>query len=376
MLELVKRPPITVLSKSPAWFAVKLTDDSSKRIKATVQDGHGGPEVGSVYSFASVNDTAYFELSEFFDHAVTSEFKIHPIGQGIAQEINSHTKKEFNILFDNGTHALAQMITVIKGEITPDLFSIAGYGTSFNTVEEYMASKYLLSLRPTSIFVRHPMQPERLYFYAVISTTVDISLSAYTPKGAVHVNAGSFSASARSLWEIDTSYQSLVKPNIPAGASAAHYRVRLYSGMVNLTPIYKYFVDFNVPSDGSFVFQNSLGGFDTLCPAGETSVRSSRSHNASRLVTVPGSQLPAQRISGKVNERVITRNTGMLSSDYADYLPQILFSNNAYWVPHEGDPHKITFDAGNISLSKSPGDLVFADIPYFFNPAFSAEELQ
>ncbi len=375
MLSIVNKPPGIILSKSPAWFSVQQSPDGPRQIRAKLMDG--ASEVGSLYSYATINDIAHFELSELIDSAVSAEFSISPFSPGIVHPLVGNIIKNLSVVFSDNTNSeTSTSFTALKGTVSPDLFAFAQYAFKYETLEQYVSENPILSLKPPDLYVYHANQPERLYLYAHDAINVSVHASLYLHKGGeIHEEVASFSAVKNFLYEIDTSFSSIVQPFISgANNSCSLYRIRLYSGHLPVSKWYNYHCDLNAATDGCFVFQNSLGGFDTLCPTGELSIRSQRAHDASQVVATPFKKQYNQTISNLKTNILLSRNTGNLPASYVPFLQQLLFSPKVYWVQHGEDPAEITISDSNINIADKQGDLVSARIPYFFNPQLKAEQ--
>lgn len=376
MLSLFNKPPDIFLSKSPAWFSVLQTPGGSKQIKASLFDGQS--EVGSLYGFASTNNIARFELSELIDSVVSAEFVIQEIGTGIVQQIVNSIKKDLSVTFsDNDGSEIASAFSVIKGNLTPDIPAFAGYGYNYNTISEYLADNPVLSIKPFDVFVHHPNQPERLYLYVKEAKTIDVAASLYMHRaGTIHENAATFNAPDNSLFVIDTSYSAIAGPHISGSETGcSYYRIRIYTDThFPISEWYNYHVDFNTQADGCFVFQNSLGGFDTLCPTGGLAIRSQRAQDVSQVVQTPMLKQNANKISNLKTSTLLSRHTGRLPNSYVPFLQQLLFSPKAYWLAYGSQPQEITIADSNINIAEKPGELISAQIPYFFNPRLKAEQ--
>lgn len=337
----------------------------------------GPNEVGSLYSYASINDTAYFELSELIDHAVSAKFVISEMSPGIVIPLSGNIIKNLSVIFsDNNNQEVETSFTALKGRLTPDLFPFAGYGYTYETMDQYLSANPILSIKPSELYIYHPNQQERLYVFCKEAMNVSVTASIYLHKGGtIHQDMGAFSASNNSLYELDTSYQKVVQPHIASPDNGcSYYRIRLYSGFTPISKWYNYHVDFNTRVDGCFVFQNSLGGFDTLCPTGGLSIRSRRAQDVSQVVPTPFAKQQDQRISSLDSSIRFSRYTGNLPIDYLQFLQQLLFSPKVYWVEPGGQPLEITIADSNINIAKNTGELISAQIPYFFNPPLKAEK--
>lgn len=381
MISINKTPPDTILSRQPAWFEISSWVEGSNRIKADVSCE--GSLIGSLYSFTSIDDVASFELSELIHHPFTRHILFHaaPDGNNV-DNISNDVKKTIDITFsnDNGEQ-VSTSIVALNGALTSDMFDLAKYGSHYDTIHDYLSQSPILSFKPDNIYVYHHLQPERLYFYAAYDRSITIEAVIYFSNGDTVTNViASISAKKGNVYLINTSYDNIVTPHSDGPrAQASLYTIAVYESSFRISPRYYYRVNLNTHTTGSFVFQNSLGGYDTFCPTGELSVNSSRSHNTSNIVAIPGDKQPSLHVSQINTNTVYTQNTGFLSHDYSKWLPQMLFSPSPYWIPHvdEGyaEPIPISFADGNIKTVAKKGALINAEIPYFFNPFIKAEQI-
>ena len=377
MLSIQSKPPDVIFSGNPAWFSVEQSPDGPRQIRATLKDG--ATEVGSFYSFASSQNIAHFELSELIESVVNSRFSLTPeeeiIERQIFTKILSHTIKTFSVTFSDNSHETSCSFTVIKGKITPDLYSLIGYGYEYESISQYLLNNPVLSIKPKDIYVHHPDQPERIYLYLKEEMSISVEVTAHLPGGVISESIATFSATANSIYYINTSYESIIPElSIKHVSHCSFYRIRLYSGAYPITPWYDHYVNFSTKSKGCFVFQNSLGGYDTLPTTGNLSLRSTRAHDASQVAQNPFLKQNTSVISNIKTSSLYTQNTGMLPSSYAHFIQQLLYSPKAYWLPFGESPMEITIDQANINISKTPGELVSAQIPFFFNPKLKAEQ--
>lgn len=377
MLSIHSKPPDIIFSGNPAWFSIEQSEEGPRQIRAILKDG--ATEVGSLYSYASSQNIAHFELSELIDSVVKSLVSHSTPGEispgSIVHKITNHTIKTLSVTFTDNTSEVSCSFTALKGVITPDLFSLIGYGYEKQSTSQYLSDNPVLSVRPSDIYVHDKNQPERLYLYFKEAVSLSLMVSVFTNRETYHQTLASINAPANSLYSIDASYNSIVSPIlVQPDEICSDYNLQLYNGFVPFTRRYNYHVDLSGRSKGCFFFRNSLGGYDTLSPTGILSVRSSRAHDATPVAETPFFKKHKTHISDIKPTVLYTQDTGMLPASYAHSIQQLLYSPQVYWVPKGGGLREITINESNLTLSDSPGELVSAKIPYFFNPQIKAEQ--
>ncbi len=376
MISLSDRPPPVILSKNPAWFAVTNTGES-KKVKATVKKG--ASTIASQYAYASVNNIARFELSEYFHHAVKPSLPfLHESGSIITQHSIDTVQKLTVTFSDDNDNSFDQAITVIHGELSPDLALGINYGTGSNSsVDGYLSLNPLLSLKPDQLYVRYENQPERLSYFAKAGAgTVSVALTIHFVDGSnIVLIPASFTPAENTLHIIKTSYAAIVKPNIPgskADVPISSYTITVSSPQ-HLPATFRYQVAFTASARGSFVFLNSLGGLDTFCPTGVNSISSSVSAKLSRVNVTPGWPQPLYRTSERKLSETIKQNTGFVDADHLRWLSQMIFSKKAVWVPRDGVQIPISFVNNKLDFKSIISKLYSAEVSYVYNPDVAAE---
>lgn len=379
MISLKNRPPELVLSGMPAWFAVKNTGES-KKVKATIKDG--GLTIASQYAYASIDNTAHFELSEYFGYVVKPEYVFFMETENLVSSPGGSILKNITITFEDDYHSsIETQISVLFGELSPDVISAINYGSgSASSIWSYLSISPVLSLKPAHVNVYYKTQPERLFLLFTSATApIDIYLDIIYWNGLLNTTlVESFTPDPLKIYAIRTSYSAICQPNIlpeKDGIPVSQYRVRLMCDGIHLCNTFFYNVHFNQNPQGCFMFINSLGGFDTFCPTGSMSVSHSFTAKHKRVVTAPGTAQPIYRISDRKATEVITQSTGHVSREQINWLSQMIFSPKAFWVPKNGSRQPISFLDNKLEVKSTSSQLFAANIKYIINPEIAPETI-
>jgi hypothetical protein len=381
MISLEDRPPQLILSGTTAWFKIKNTGDD-KRVTATIKQGPN--TIARAVAFASVGDTALFQLSEFLSAIVEPEYNYVSVpGSAIVRRVVGMMMPLFEITFsDEDDNAIVENIHVLYGHLSPDLIAGIhyGYGLS-NTVHKYLLSNPILSLKPDGATVFYPEQPEELYFLSPDNSLglVEIFLTIYYNTGVTqHLKAGDFSPSQYEMFVIDASYSGLVEPNrsvIYKDLSVSSYKLSITTGKTAVASTHNYHINFTPKATGSFRFVNSLGGIDTFCPQGTLSVESQMSIQLSENSPAPGLFQPLFTASEHAERQVFVQNTGHLTQKMAAWLSQMIYSRRVLWHPKGKMPYPISLVDNKLDVTFIPGKLSFAAIKYIVNPDIMPESI-
>jgi hypothetical protein len=381
MISLEDRPPKLILAGTTAWFKIKNTA-SDKKVTATIKQGHN--TVAKAVAFASVNDAALFELSEFFSAIVEPEYNYVSVpGSAIVRRVVGMMMPLFEITFkDEDDNAIVENIHVLYGHLSPDLIAGIhyGYGLS-NTVHKYLKTNPILSLKPDNTSVFYPDQPEELYFLSTDDSlgTVEIFLTIYYNTGAVqHLKVGDFSPSQYEMYVIDAGYASVVEPNrsvIYKDLSVSSYKLFVSTGKTAVASTHNYHINFTAKATGSFRFVNSLGGIDTFCPTGSLAVESKVDVQLSNATPAPGSFQPLFTQSEHSTGHVFVQNTGHLTIKMAAWLSQMVFSRKVFWQPKGKNRFPISLIDNKLDVTFTPSKLSHAAIKYIVNPEIMPESI-
>ncbi len=380
MITTEKRPPALILSGAPAWFQIKNTGDNKKVICSVKV---GGQTIATCHAFASFDDFAFFELSEFFKTNLIYEYS-GASGQGsVLRIITSHIKREFTIDFecDNESPSSQQeIIHVVLGELTQDFIFKSGYGKSPNTtIYDYLANNPLLTIKPEIINIYYKEQPEYLYLLSPQGIgTVYMTLQVLHADGVGYsIMLGSLGGAANSLYEIDCSYINTVQPrlnHLQADNPVTMYKIILSTGGHTIFKEYTYNVKFSHKATGSFLFVNSLGGRDTFCPMGSLEILSDISSSFQKILTSPYVEQDQHSRSKHSPGHTFSQNTGFITYENMVWLSQLIYSKNVTWRNTDNTQTPISIISNKISARNVRAKLYNADIQYIINPNYKAEQ--
>ncbi len=374
MISMYKRPPAIVLSNNPAWFEVSNTGED-KMVKAVVSSG--GQEITSLYSFASVNNRAFFEFSEVFSSVLDGSYNTNVMHGTIAAMAMGNLAKTFTITFsDSLDHEITEQITALTGSLSPDLLEGLNYGGM--SFYDLLEQDPFLTLRPLDVTVYYPGQSENLYFCTPVSQgSVTVSMSIFFADGSGFSKLlGSFTPSINTVYKIFCSFQMHIEGELPEefkDKTVINYKIWFSSNVNGLLKTFHYHYKPSHLTKGSFVFLNCIGGYDTFCPLGVREVSSSVSLDYNNTVIAPGTSQRLYRISGHKTSRIVTQNTGMVTSSQAGWLSQLIFSRRAFWRPISGGSVPISFLENKLDFKEVQSKLYAADIKYIINPILSPE---
>ncbi len=374
MITVLKHPGSPILLKTPAWFQVKNTGVQKKVIATITCDGD---EIGKAYSYASNNDIAKFELSDFFIPYVKPVYT----GPGSPiKEINSDVLKKFTITFEctnDPSSSATRNHWVLYGSLTPDLLAKINYGSSpyFNPSGLIMLNPFL-SLKPETTIIRYKTQPEYINWLSIIDYgSVDVTLVISYPKTGMDtiVSLGSFNATPFQMYQIDATFENTVVPHIPPMNTAIRYKIIFSAGNNGAPKEYVYNLNLSPKIKGSFLFVNSLGGRDTFCPTGTLEISSGVSNSLTKIITAPHPKQNQYAITDYNHEYVFTQNSGFISYEQSLWLSQLLYSQNVFWVNTENSHMPVTITSCKINTADKRAQLYNAEIKFIFNPNFQAE---
>lgn len=374
MISIHMRPPQILLSDAPAWFEVSNTGED-KKVQAVISTG--GQQITSLYSFASVNNRAYFELSEVFSSVLDGTYEYSVMQGQIAAPLTGGLFKTFSVVFsDSLENELSEEITVVAGSLSPDLIKKV-LGANF-TFTQWLEQHPFLTFRPKDINVYYPGQTENLYLCSPVaqgSITASMTISFCDGTGFSKI-LGSFTPAVNTVYKIFCSYEAHIQGQLPSdfdGKKVSSYKIWFSSSTNGLLKTFHYHY---MPSDlakGCFVFLNSIGGYDTFCPMGAKSISSSVSLDYDHTIIAPESNESFYRVSGHKTHQVITQNTGMLPASQAKWLSQLIFSKRALWRPRSGGVLPISLIGNKLDFKEVKSKLYAADIKYIINPVLSPE---
>ncbi len=377
MITLSDRPPPVMLSKTPAWFAVSNTGEN-KKVKATVRTN--AATIGSIYAYASVSNTAWFDLSELFHHALCAKYVLQHESGSILYAINAGLVQQMEITFeDDYNNQITEEIVVLHGEITPDLVLSINYGSGQNAnIFRFLEQNPVLSIRPAEINIYSKHQPERLFMLFTSSDMpVNIELTITFSQGLQHkATVESFMPETDRVYVVKTSYNALCLPNILPGHQAmtvARYSVRLTAGGQTLGKPFTYFVDFRPNYQGCFAFVNSLGGVDTFCPTGALETTKKSSAKLNKLNTAPMTAQNAFRAFNRNISMTFAQNTGYLSLSQIEWISQLIYSHKVYWIDKDNKQIEIMLTKNTLGFKYLKTNLFNIEINYVVNPETPAE---
>ena len=376
MISLIDRPPGLILSDTPAWFKVANTAEENKRVSAEISAQSG--YITTVHAYASLQDTALFELSEVFASALSYQSDSLSTPGALHGVVTGDIIQEFSISFkDADGGGFTEQITVLLGFLTPDIFMKINYGSQgVRSISDYLSSSPILSFKPRHIPVHYPGQPEVFYLCSPQSLGVSVTVKKiFTDGSQSSSQAASFSVSANTLYYINASYAALFGGGQSPGTSplAAYHVTISASGVPPVT--YHFEVRFTARAEGSFLFYNALGGMDSFTPTGVTSMASGTSARFQRVTHPPGVRESLFKRTSHSVSHIVSCNTGYLSGDQARWLSQLVFSKAAFWHSRKGNTFPISIVSSNIDVKMFSPYLESGEIKFTYNPVNAAESL-
>lgn len=387
MVNIIKYPPAFILSGMPAWFVVDIGSALEPENKITATIHCDSQQVGQDHAYASLDGKAYFELSEFFDAAITPNFtQIGETSQIVTLDSfgSSRLSKTFTVTFtDKDNNSDHVTITAVKGRMTPDAIAKLNYGIGTTSIKNYLeSSQGFLTTRPDRIKVRYADQPERLSF-AIHSAyleggDIDLVRTLHLADGSTQssVIATLPSPTLGDVFQIRTSYKSLVALQIQQDPDnpVLEYHVQLIRSGSPLSKVIRYEVDFSAREPESFIWLNCMGGFDTFCPTGVKETEYSSERNITPLVPVPGFKLPSYLLSDTSESAEMLCNTGFVDLETLNWLSQLIFSRQAYKIGGQAAPVPIICTKNSLSVNHHSDNLLSASFRYVLNHPAMVEE--
>ncbi len=380
MVSIFKRPPALILSQSDAWFQITNTGDK-KKVIATIWVA--GSEIGKAHAFASCDNTAHFELSDFFKPSVLPEYSGAYNAALAMTAIASKVRRTFNITFEctnESVCSVSETISVLYGAITPDLARVSNYGSPpFVTTHDYLSAYPFLTIRPPVINLHYPGQPEKLNFLSPVATgSISVSLQVLHSDGTGYsVSMGSFTPAANTMYEFDASYTNTVEPRLQGGNEknpVTIYKFIFSTGNSGAAKEFTYRAKFSDKPTGSFLFVNSLGGRDTFCPTGSLEILSDISSSFQKTLTPPNTKQDQHILSSHSPGHTFSHNTGFLSYENMIWLSQLLYSKKVTWVNTKNIHTPVSIVSSKINATDMKAKLYNAEIKYMVNPNYKAEQ--
>lgn len=224
---------------------------------------------------------------------------------------------------------------------SPELYAHKGgiswlkHAHAFNFWTALSTDKMFLSWKPNNTVVT-TSQPEFVNFYSKTTGTRSVLVKAQTNIGLYTNTLFSFVAQAESVYCLPAGYASLgIAAMIPSGEKLKWYSIQVMNGATAVSVERKYQVDLDAGLFNRYIiFENSLGGFDTLRLTGKFKgavdndyqdglVNYTRSAN----ITVP----TQPRLSGSETFK-FKGGTGYLSPSELDWLRDLRLARHLYEV--------------------------------------------
>jgi|GEM_PF-3976777 len=200
--------------------------------------------------------------------------------------------------------------------------------------EVLQVTKMFLTWQPAEKLIQ-PEQPEYLYFLTNFPGLTSLSLKVKYGTNTVETKATAGGVQVNSIYRCAVGYTQLA---LPAGVKSYEVWLENQSGIA-VSEIRTYKIDTRHRRNVKYIlFQNGLGGFDTLCFTGRSQrTLSTKSESVQRFLpqhyTISDGEFEVTEVSG---ENTLEVSTGYISRKYYSYLQDLFLSEQIFLLSQKG----------------------------------------
>lgn len=247
-------------------------------------------------------------------------------------------------------------------------------GVEYSYLDYIITFKSFLTWQPATKTI-NKTQPEKLYFL-IFDTFSSISLmvKVYYEDGTNSGNQTAFTinpADKYTIWELLTGY-ALLDVEQYSSKTPTKYKVWIKDKNGNIrSRVQTYVIDPRYyRNERTFLFRNSLGGYDTLRATGRRTSRNEYERMYSRR---NDEEYAIEQVYKALETSSFTQNTGWITQSERDWLRELLISREVYVII--GDyKFPVIIENSRQELYDDNEDLYDLEIKYrynFFNPVYS-----
>lgn len=277
-----------------------------------------------------------------------------PLSGNISIDVSQLIKERLSFTlsatnFYQQTSIVKQFSAVVDGQTINFSVIRAGVANLADTPTNWLKANFL-TWQPTTKAVSYH-SPEWLTYYATQSAT--LKLKAYfSDDTSSIITLGSFSAGQA----FTANVQYAVIAGLLGNKYPTHYDVWVEASSTPLTYTQRYYYSQpKAKSEQWYLFENSLGGIDTIRTSGASTFSGSHSHDLSQIDNTV-SELNVTTV------RFYTQNTGALDADERQWLKDFFASSKKY-IHHNGAFRTIV-------LTEDSAQYSTIDLPSSFNFTF------